>query len=325
MCFGGVRERIEPDPKPFADYSAQVQFINVDRVRWSISSFKPHKAAGPDGIKPVVLQNCGPNFLNRLTNFYKASVILGYVPTSLCDSKVIFIPKTGKDEYSIPKSFRPISLTCTIFKVLERVLLNELELNTFTAHPICERQHAFRKGSSCDSALSDMVDNIEKSILRGEYAVGLFLDIAGAFDNVRMASANNAMYKSHFPPLIRAWYLNYLLNRTASAELRGYRVDALLERGTPQGGVLSPILWNITFDDFLELFKMGPVRALGYADDGSLVICGQDPKTLTAILQRALDRVLVWGQEAGLTFSEVKTEVVVFTHKQGGSLGFPPP
>ena len=122
------------------------------------------------------------NFL-LMTLFYHVDM---YTMTNPCDSKVIFISKAGKEDYSIPKSFRPIFLTSSLFKVLERVLLNKLEINIFTEHHICERQHAFRKGSSCDSALSDMVDNIKKSILRGEYAVGLFLDIVGAFDNVRI-------------------------------------------------------------------------------------------------------------------------------------------
>ena len=56
------------------------------------------------------------------------------------------------------------------------------------------------KGSSCESALSDMVDNIEKSIYRGEYAVGVFLDIAGAFDNLSYEAAHRGMNHANIPP-----------------------------------------------------------------------------------------------------------------------------
>ena len=319
-----VPTRTIPAPRIRLEFLDEVKFITEDRVLWGIQSFKPHKAAGPDGIKPIVLQQCGPKLLTRLTNFYQCSVILGYVPPSLCESKVIFIPKPGKDNYSKPKSFRPISLTSTIFKVLERVLLNELELTTLMTNPINPRQHAFRKGSSCDSALSDMVDNIEKSILRGEYAVGLFLDISGAFDNVKLSTAKSAMERALIPPRIREWYQDYLFHRTATAEFRGRKVTAILKKGIPQGGVLSPIIWNISFDDFLNLFRTGPVRALGYADDGSLVVCGPDPHTLISLLQKALNKALNWGTRAGLTFSLEKTVAVVFTHKLSGSNGFPP-
>ena len=248
---------------------------------------------------------------------------MGYVPSRHCESKVIFIPKAGKDDYSLPKSFRPISLTSCIFKVLERVILNELDLSTFTHNPLSRDQHAFRKGSSCETALSAMVDNLEKSVLRGEYAVGVFLDIAGAFDNLRLTTAKTAMEKRNLPPAIRSWYSDYLENRIAHIELRGEEVSAHLRRGTPQGGVLSPVLWNISFDDFLRLYEKGPVRATGYADDGALVVCGKDPKILTRLLQQAIKKALKWGEDNGLVFAPAKTVAVVFTHKHKGSTPFP--
>ena len=45
----------------------------------------------------------------------------GYTPQIWRQSKVIFIPKLGKDDYSKAKSFRPISLTPFLFKTLERL------------------------------------------------------------------------------------------------------------------------------------------------------------------------------------------------------------
>ena len=69
------------------------------------------KAAGPDGIKPLALQQMGPVMITRITNLYKCTIILGYVPTEWCNSKTIFILKPGKDDYSIPKSFRPIPVS----------------------------------------------------------------------------------------------------------------------------------------------------------------------------------------------------------------------
>ena len=40
-----------------------------------------------------------------------------------------------------------------------------------------------------------------------------------------------------------------------------------LSKGTPQGGVLSPIVWNINFDGLIEIFDGGPVFAVGFAYD----------------------------------------------------------
>ena len=126
-------------------------------------------AAGPDNIKPITLQMCSGKMIKRLTYMFRASISLGYVPKALRACKVVFIPKPGKPDYTNPKAYRPITLTSCIFKVLERIVLQELETTDMAANPLNQNQHAFRKGSSCDSALSDMVNDIEKSIHRDEY------------------------------------------------------------------------------------------------------------------------------------------------------------
>ena len=58
-----------------------------------------NKSAGPDGIKIAALHEIGPNLLQRLTNLYRASLQLTYVPRCLQTAKVIFVPKPGKGDY----------------------------------------------------------------------------------------------------------------------------------------------------------------------------------------------------------------------------------
>ena len=87
-------------------------------------------------------------------------------------------------------------------------------------------------------------------------------------------------------------------------------------KGTPQGGVLSPTLWNINFDDLLKLYDGTAVQANGFADDIALLVSGIDLPSMIDILQRAVDRAVKWGRTCGLSFSSVKTVIVVFTHKR---------
>ena len=51
-------------------------------------------------------------------------------------------------------------------------------------NPYSIYQHAFRRGRSCDSALTEVTQRIEKALSQGEKFLGVFLDIEGAFDNV---------------------------------------------------------------------------------------------------------------------------------------------
>ena len=81
------------------------------------------KAAGPDGIKPVALQNLPDSYIERLGKLYDAVIESEYNPMEWRKAKVIFyLCKPGKDAYDTAKSFRPISLTPFIFKTLERLV-----------------------------------------------------------------------------------------------------------------------------------------------------------------------------------------------------------
>ena len=90
------------------------------------NSFQDMKAAGIDGLKPIVLKHLGDSAVTYLTQLLKASILLRYVPKCWRESTVIYIPKPGKDNYSDPKAYRPISLLTCILKVLEKLILIHL-------------------------------------------------------------------------------------------------------------------------------------------------------------------------------------------------------
>jgi hypothetical protein len=81
---------------------------------------------------------------------------------------VIFIPKPGRDSYELAKYFRPISLTSFFFKKMERLV---------------ESQYAYQRGRSTEAALHDLVQKIERSLNQKEFALDVFLDKDGSFDN----------------------------------------------------------------------------------------------------------------------------------------------
>ncbi len=297
-------------------------FITVHKVREALDSFGDYKAPGPDGLPPVVLKNLGSQALARLTEIYKASYLLQYLPKVWRKARVIFIPKEGKKDYSMPRSFRPITLSSFLVKGMERVLLWELNATTLAINPLSRHQHAFRRGKSTETALSNMVEYIEKALVKRKFALGVFLDIQGAFDNVQPESIIQGMITKGINSNLIKWYHHYLLNRVIAMDHKGIKMSRHLTLGTPQGGVLSPIMWNLVFESLIELFEEGSVKICGFADDAGLVISGSDPEVLRASMQEAVDKALQWGREAGLTFSPLKTVSVLFTRKR--KFDFPP-
>ena len=87
-----------------------------------MKQFKPNEAAGPDGLKPLVFKYLPTSALETLSIIYKACISLCHTPKAWRETKVIFLPKPGKDPYDIPKSYRPISLSNFLLKTLKRLV-----------------------------------------------------------------------------------------------------------------------------------------------------------------------------------------------------------
>ena len=296
----------------------QDSFITEQLVAKAINSFGPTKAPGPDGFKPEVLQNVIKNkiALKRLTKLYQAIIRIGYTPKKWCNAHVIFIPKPGKDDYSNVRSFRGISLMPFLFKALEKVVLWHIEATILKSSPFSNDQHAFRKGYSCETAISDLVDDIESVILRGkEVALSVNLDICGAFDNIKYSSIIAAMVAKKFPNNIVNWYSQYLVNRKAFSSINEVSSSILITQGTAQGSQMAPMIWNLVFESFLKELNEGPIKARAFADDATLLVKGHDPNCLVDLMQESLKKAVAWGEPHGLTFVPEKT-IAIFFHRK---------
>jgi hypothetical protein len=75
-------------------------YITDERDTAVLSLFGPHKVAGLGGIKPCVLQHLPLKIISCLTVIFQTSVQTGHSPLARCQSKVVFIPKPGKDDYT---------------------------------------------------------------------------------------------------------------------------------------------------------------------------------------------------------------------------------
>ena len=87
------------------------------------------------------------------------------------------------------------------------------------------------------------------------------------------------------------------------------------ECGTPQGGVISPLLANLYLNPLDHLMETAGYAMVRYADD-FVILCRS-----AAEAEEALARVRAWGAEAGLTLHPEKTRVVDAT--QRGGFDFP--
>ena len=292
------------------------QIVTEDRVLMAINSLGPYKAPGADMIQPVLLQRGADILLPHLTRVYKACLTQGYVAKSWQTMKVVFLPKPGRESYSDAKSFRPISLTSFLLKVLERLVYWYLNDGPLKQRPLSTKQYAYKPGVSTEDALHDLVACVEKSIYNGQYTLAVFLDIENAFSNATFDAMEERLAHHGVNPAIRRWISYMLGNRTAKAKIHGTEHERVIERGCPQGGVLSPLLWNILEDEILVEFQQQRRHLQGFADDNSFLVSGPDPITLGQLAQRAINRLQAWADRRHIKFAPAKSECILFTRRR---------
>lgn len=286
------------------------------KVEWAVASFEPFKASGSDRIFPALLQNGGAKILETLTEICKASFLLRSIPMTWRKVKVIFIPKPGKKDKTIPKAFRPISLTSTLLKIMEKIIYEHVTSTTMQNEPLNRFQFAYQSNKSTVTALHELVTKVEKTISNKEIALAAFLDIEGAFDNASYSSIKTALRKRNFDPYIIGWIMTMLYNREVIAELSGTSITVKTTRGCPQGGVLSPLLWSLVVDALLNKLIENGFEVIGFADDVVIICRGKFDHTLSERMQTALNMTHSWCLREGLSINPSKTVVVPFTRRR---------
>ena len=95
----------------------------------------------------------------------------------------------------------------------------------------------------------------------------VFLDIEGAYDNISIRAQVAVMVKHGVASNIIKWYEQYLKNRVTGVQAGDIWVYRELITGTPQGGIMSPVVFDYPVDDLLEMCDDLPVDSVAFADD----------------------------------------------------------
>ncbi|KAL1447777.1 hypothetical protein WDU94_005458 [Cyamophila willieti] len=153
-------------------------------------------------------------------------------------------------------------------------------------------QRAYQAGKSCKSALHHLVIKIENTLQYKEAALAAFLDIERAFDDTPFNVINQATHSRGIEPTLCRWIAAMLRDRTVNITYFGETVKAKVKRGSPQRGVLSPLLWNQVVDRLRETLNNRGYYAQGYADD--IVIRGKCLNTISDLMRSAMIDVETW-------------------------------
>ena len=213
----------------------------------AISLLKNGKAQGLDNIHHEMIKCFGPTtrfwLLDRLNDCLKQQQI----PNVWRKAKVVALLKPGKDPES-PKSYRPIALLCSLYKLLERMILTRLQCKI--EHILIPQQAGFRPGKSCCSQVLNLTQHIEDGFELGQITGAAFIDLTAAYDTInhRRLLVKLVMITDDVP--LTKFIRTMLSNRRFKVELNGKQSRRRNQRnGLPQGSVLSPLLFNVYTND----------------------------------------------------------------------------
>lgn len=260
-------------------------------------------AAGVDGVTAAQYEaDLEANLSSLLDRFksgrYRAPAV-----------RRVHIPKAGK-----PGQTRPIGIPTLEDKLLQRAVLMVLE-------PIYEQEfmacsYGFRPGRGAHQALTALWQGVMG--LGGGWVIDL--DIRSFFDDV---------HKDHLRQFlgqrVRDGVIHRMVGKWLNAGVMEDGVTSYPERGTPQGGVISPLLSNLYLHEVLDRWFDTTVRPrlrgrafmVRYADDAVLVFEQEaDARRMLEVLPKRFARY-------GLTIHPEKTRLVDF--RRPGSGGDPRP
>jgi RNA-directed DNA polymerase len=272
-------------------FTSLFHLVNEDLLRECFERLRKDAASGIDKItKEEYGKDLAANLASLVGRLHKMS----YIPQP---ARRVYIPKPGSTKQ------RPLGIPSLEDKLVQAALVRILE--AIYEADFIEDSYGFRPERGCHDALRELSVEVE----RGRIHYIVEADIRGFFDNVQ-----------------HDWMMEFLAHRIADKRVLRYvkrfliagileeGVFAKTEEGTPQGGVISPLLANIYLHYSLDLWLTrrfaktceGRVRLIRYADD--FVVCFQQESDAIRFRSELDERLGKFGLEV----APEKTKILEF-------------
>lgn len=172
-------------------------------------------------------------------------------------------------------------------------------------------QFGFRRGRSTIDCVSIFVADVIKGYSNREHTFSLAVDLKGAFSNILPLSIHNRIIDLRVPARLVNFisFITSVKHLCFNPEGKEFR-DSYV--GVPQGGVLSPLLFNLALSRIGDVIP-GAVRWLMFADDLLLYITSKDLQSSLRLLEQTILDLTPWLAGVGLSISPGKSQLTIFS------------
>ena len=283
--------RISNIARKYRQIDTVMYAINEENLKRSAIKMAGNKAVGIDKVtKKEYIEKLNLNIKDLVQRMKRMS----YKPKAV---RRTYIPKPGSDKK------RPLGIPAFEDKIVQDLMSQILE--AIYEPMFKEFSYGFRPGRSCHQAIA----YLDKMLHREKVNYVVDLDIKGFFDNID----HEWLIKFIEYRIRDKVYIRYIKRFLKSGILeQGKLISA--EKGTPQGGIISPILGNIYlhfvlddwFEKVVERQTKGYAGMVRYADDS--VACFQYKEEAEKYLRSVKKRLAKFGLEV----AEEKTKILEF-------------
>ena len=262
-------------------------------------------STGADNLNAFILKL----FIDRVSAVLTHIVNISFETQIFPDKwKLALIKPIPKIQFPIKESdFRPISLLCTLSKIIEKIASNQMCFYFRKFSLFDSNQSAYKPNHGCNTALlkimDDALDNIDDSLV----TILTLLDFSKAFDTVNHRLLLEKLSILGFSQKALDWVTSYLSNRYQKVVLNNDSSPwVMIKNGVPQGSILGPLLFNILVSDMRQFIKFNSGH--GYADDVQFEISSKVENINNAIhlVNQDLESVSSYCRNSALTINEKK-------------------
>jgi ribonuclease HI len=317
QAFISMRRMAEAAPLNFgnkADFPYNEPF-NLWELESAIACSK-NTAPGGDDIHYAFIRNLPAKAFADLLSTFNQIWCDGSFPDAWRESVVIPVPKQGKDRSDLG-SYRPISLTSSLCKIMERMVNRRLVWYLESRGLLSKIQCGFRRNRSTTDHLVRSTNFIHEAFLLRQHVVAVFFDIEKAYDRLWRHKVLKTLHEWGFRGNLLIFIRNFLEERVFRVRVHNFLSSSRTqENGVPQGCILSVTLFAIAINNIEECIKPPVIGSL-FVDDLAVFCRSSTLHSATRQIQMTLNRLEKWSNCNGLRFSTEKTKCMHFYRVRG--------
>jgi hypothetical protein len=283
--------------------------IAMQDVYATLRDLKEKKSPGPDDIPNILLKRCRESLAWPLSILYKKSLDEGRLPQDWRDAIVAPIYKKGNK--TVCENYRPVSLTSTVVKVMEKLLCKHIVSHIEANGLIHRSQYGFRRNLNCEFQLAHYLDTVTKLVDDGNSVDVIYLDMQKAFDKVPHRELLKKLEDEFFiTGNAKRWLQAYLHGRRQRVRVGHVLSEwSSVTSGVPQGSILGPILFIMYINDMDTVLNNATIYK--FADDTKVVSTANTTEDCDC-LQKNIAALEEWSNKWKMPFNSRKSAVMHF-------------